>query len=72
MTERIETIAAFVKSASERKKLDEALRRTNPLQITCVECWNVCVLSKDGKRWLCQYGHGNERIEEQASVTAGT
>lgn len=56
----------------EQRAADEALRRTNPLQIMCAECFHLCVLSRDGKRWLCQRGHGNERINEQASVTAGT
>ena len=28
-------------------------RDTNPLGLLCVECWRVCVLSQDKKRWLC-------------------
>lgn len=49
----------------EQRAAADALRRTNPDGILCVECWHLCVLSKDGKRWLCQYGHGNERGEDE-------
>jgi hypothetical protein len=42
----------------------ELARITNPDAIMCAECFNLCVLSKDGKRWLCQRGHGNGRVEE--------
>jgi hypothetical protein len=55
MTERL---------TKEQRAAEETLRRSNPLGIMCVECFNLCVLSKDGKRWLCQYGHSNERIED--------
>jgi len=32
-------------------------RESNPLNLLCVECWQVCVLSENGKWWLCPNGH---------------
>jgi hypothetical protein len=46
-------------------RLEELQRPSNPLGIMCAECFRLCVLSKDGKRWLCQCGHGNERIRDE-------
>lgn len=43
----------------------EPPRQTNPLGLLCVECWQLCVLSEDGKRWLCPGGHGNEKGESR-------
>lgn len=57
---------AHANKASQQKAAEEALRHTNPLGITCVECFNLCVLSRDGKRWLCQWGHDNGRMTEDA------
>lgn len=31
-------------------------RRCNPLGILCPICWKRCVLSEDGKRWMCPEG----------------
>jgi hypothetical protein len=56
------------RQTKEQRAADEALRRTNPLQIMCAECFRLCVLSKDGKRWLCQHGHGNERVQEPPQI----
>ena len=32
-------------------------RESNPLGLLCVECWQACVLSENGKWWLCPNGH---------------
>lgn len=39
------------------KSLPEPPRETNPLGLLCVECWSLCQLSQDGKRWECPCGH---------------
>lgn len=36
---------------------DQPARESNPLGLLCVECWSLCVLSADGKRWICPNGH---------------